>query len=52
VLYWGLFWLGRRDEAQRHWEICRRLAPDDEKVREDGRLFVGRPPSEGPALRN
>lgn len=42
MLYWGLFWLGRRDEARGHWDICRRLAPDNEKFREDGRLFADR----------
>jgi glycosyltransferase involved in cell wall biosynthesis len=41
LLYWGLFWLGRRDEAKVHWEACRRLAPENEKFREDGRLFAG-----------
>jgi glycosyltransferase involved in cell wall biosynthesis len=43
LLYWGLFWLGRREEARPHWEMCRRLAPDNEKFREDERLFAGRP---------
>ena len=42
LLYWGLFWLGRRDEARAHWETCRRLAPDNAKFEEDGRLFAGR----------
>ena len=27
LLYWSLFWLGRRDEAARHWEVYQRLAP-------------------------
>jgi len=39
ILYWGLFWLGRHEEARGHWEACRRMAPDDERFREDGRLF-------------
>jgi len=39
LLYWSLFWLGRRDEARRHWETCRRLAPDDPQVRDHARLF-------------
>lgn len=40
LLYWGLFWLGRREEARTHWEICRRLAPDDECYARDARLFT------------
>ena len=27
ILYWALFWLGRRDEARPHFEICRTLDP-------------------------
>jgi glycosyltransferase involved in cell wall biosynthesis len=38
-LYWGLFWLGRQDEARWHWEESRRLAPDDPTVRDHARLF-------------
>ncbi len=41
ILYWGLFWLGRREEARVHWETCRRMAPENEKFQEDGRLFPG-----------
>ncbi len=40
LLYWGLFWLGRRTEAKVHWETCRRLAPDDAKFLADARLFA------------
>jgi glycosyltransferase involved in cell wall biosynthesis len=39
ILYWGLFWLGRRDEAQTHWETCLRMAPENETFREHARLF-------------
>jgi glycosyltransferase involved in cell wall biosynthesis len=39
LLYWSLFWLGRREEARRHWETCRRLAPGDPQVRDHARLF-------------
>jgi tetratricopeptide (TPR) repeat protein len=39
LLYWSLFWLGRRDEARGHWEICRHLAPEDSKAEEHARLF-------------
>jgi glycosyltransferase involved in cell wall biosynthesis len=41
LLYWSLFWLGRREEARAHWDICRQLVPENEKFREDGRLFAG-----------
>jgi glycosyltransferase involved in cell wall biosynthesis len=40
LLYWGLFWLGRRAEAKTHWETCLRMAPENEKFREDARLFA------------
>ena len=40
ILYWGLFWLGRREEAKGHWETCRCMAPANEKFREDARLFA------------
>jgi tetratricopeptide (TPR) repeat protein len=39
LLYWSLLWLGRRDAACEHWNICRRLAPDDRQVREHGSFF-------------
>jgi glycosyltransferase involved in cell wall biosynthesis len=40
LLYWGLYWLKRRDEAREHWLTCRRLEPDDPKIREDARFFT------------
>ncbi len=39
VLYWSLFWLGERDAARHHWEICRTFTPMDPTVFEHGRLF-------------
>ena len=27
ILYWSLFWLGRRDAARHHWNLCRQLSP-------------------------
>jgi len=39
LLYWSLFWLGRKGEAQAHWEIYRSLAPEDSQIREHARLF-------------
>lgn len=39
LLYWSLFWLGRRDEARMHWDICRRLAPENPRFRDHARLF-------------
>lgn len=41
ILYWSLFWLGRREEARRHWETCRRLVPFDTRFEEHARLFPG-----------
>jgi tetratricopeptide (TPR) repeat protein len=39
LLYWSLFWLGRRDEARAHWEAYRALAPEEALTREHARLF-------------
>jgi tetratricopeptide (TPR) repeat protein len=39
ILYWSLFWLGRKDEARAHWEAYRSLAPQDSTMREHARLF-------------
>jgi tetratricopeptide (TPR) repeat protein len=47
LMYWALFWLGRQDEARRHWEESRRLAPDDPVVRDHARLFRRSPADDG-----
>lgn len=39
LLYWSLFWLGRKAEARAHWETYRSLAPEDTHSREHARLF-------------
>jgi hypothetical protein len=39
ILYWALFWLGRRAEARQHFEICRRLAPANPIYGEHAHLF-------------
>lgn len=39
LLYWSLFWLGRKDEAREHWEIYRALAPEEAWTRDHARLF-------------
>lgn len=39
LLYWSLFWLGRRDEAREHWELCRSLAPEESRSEDHARLF-------------
>jgi tetratricopeptide (TPR) repeat protein len=39
VLYWSLFWLGRRDEARVHWDAYLSLVPGKEMVRPHARLF-------------
>jgi tetratricopeptide (TPR) repeat protein len=39
LLYWALFWLGRRADAREHWETARRLAPARLDVRAHARLF-------------
>ena len=39
LLYWSLFWLGRKDEARAHWETYRSLVPEDGMTWEHARLF-------------
>ena len=58
ILYWSLFWLGRKDEARTHWEICLSLAPQQSRAREYARLFApagnsaaaSAPPATGPRV--
>jgi tetratricopeptide (TPR) repeat protein len=49
LLYWSLFWVGRKEEAQVHWEAYRSLCPADEFIGAHARLFA---PSRGGALRS
>jgi glycosyltransferase involved in cell wall biosynthesis len=39
ILYWSLFWLGRHEDARRHWETGLRLAPNDPGFAAHARLF-------------
>ncbi len=39
ILYWALFWLGRRADARHHFEICRRLDPTNPVHEEHAHLF-------------
>ncbi len=39
LLYWNLFWLGRRDEARVHWDAYRSQAPGSMIMKEHARLF-------------
>src|SRR5262245_24909497 len=48
LLYWALFWLGRRTEAREHWEAARRLAPERPDVRAHARLFGAPARAPGP----
>jgi len=51
VLYWSLFWLGRRDEARVHWDAYVSLVPREEMGRPHARLFPsvgGARPRESP----
>jgi hypothetical protein len=43
VLYWALLWLGRRDEARFHFEICRTADPENPLYRSHSSLFDGGP---------
>ncbi len=40
ILYWALLWLGRRDEAKRHFKRCRELEPANPVYRDHARLFA------------
>jgi hypothetical protein len=40
ILYWALLWLGRRDEAKTHFDICRRLDPESPIYLEHERFFT------------
>jgi hypothetical protein len=42
ILYWALLWLGRRDEAKVHFDICRSLDPANPEYAGHARLFVER----------
>jgi tetratricopeptide (TPR) repeat protein len=39
LLYWSLFWLGRKDQARAHWDAYRSLRPEHGTIREHARLF-------------
>jgi hypothetical protein len=39
LLYWSLFWLGRKDEARVHWEAYQSMAPEGDVTRDHARLF-------------
>ncbi len=41
ILYWSLFWLGRREEARRHFEICLENDPANPVYRAHAKLFSG-----------
>ena len=44
ILYWALFWLGRREEGKPHFERCRELDPANPVYLEHARLFDPLPP--------
>jgi len=39
ILYWALLWLGRRDEARKHFAICVELEPENPVYRDHAKLF-------------
>lgn len=39
LLYWSLFWLGRKDQARAHWDVYRSMVPEDTVPAEHRRLF-------------
>ena len=49
LLYWSLFWLGRRDEAREHWERFLALVPEENIPRDHARMF---PPKADGTKRN
>lgn len=42
ILYWSLFWLGRKAEARAHWETYLSLAPERRQSDDHARLFPSR----------
>lgn len=40
ILYWALFWLGRRDEASRHFLICLQQDPKNPAYLDHAKLFA------------
>jgi tetratricopeptide (TPR) repeat protein len=40
ILYWALFWLGRKSEAREHLKICLNLDPRNLVYRDHARLFA------------
>lgn len=40
ILYWALFWLGRRSEARAHFKVCSGLDPLNPVYRDHARLFA------------
>lgn len=40
ILYWALLWLGRRDEARKHFAICLKLDPQNPVYRDHAKLFA------------
>lgn len=40
LLYWSLFWLGRRADAERHWHAYRELAPPGALAEPHAHLFA------------
>lgn len=39
ILYWALLWLGRREEARTHFDVCLRLDPENPVYLEHARFF-------------
>lgn len=50
LLYWSLFWLGRKDEARVHWDAYRSQVPGRLIMKEHARLFpTAKVPDSAPA---
>lgn len=45
IIYRSLFWLGRKEEARRHYDICIRLDPENYTYRNDEKFFKDTLPS-------
>jgi len=39
ILYWGYFWIGKKELAKKYWKMCIEMEPDNDKYVNDGKFF-------------
>lgn len=40
ILYWGLYWLNKKEEAKKHFNICMEIDPNNQKFINDSVFFT------------